>query len=88
MLDIFIELGVLDAFPFQPFVQRIFVQLEVGLEEVPMFQRVLGAFHISFGRVADEGLGVVPEVFPEDIQEAVRPAVGDGLYVIMRAAYI
>ena len=53
------------------------------MEQVPVFERVLGTFHISFGRVADEGLGVVPEVLPEDVQEAVRPAVGDGLYAIM-----
>ena len=67
MLHIFIELGVLDAFPFQPFIQRIFIQLKVGLEEVPMFQRVLGAFHVPLRRVPNKRLGVVPEVLPEDI---------------------
>ena len=79
MLDIFIKLGVLDAFPFQPFVERIFIQLKVGLEEVPVLEGMLGAFHVPFGRVPNKRLGVVPEVFPKHIQEAVRPAVGDGL---------
>ena len=88
MLDIFIKLGVLDAFPFQPFIQRIFIQLKVGLEEVPVLQRVLGALHVPLRRVPNKRLGVVPEVFPKNIQEAVRPAVRDGLCVIMRAAYI
>ena len=84
MLDVLVELGVLDAFSLQPFVERVLVELEVSLEEVPMFERVFRTLHVSLGRVPNKRLGVVPEVLPEDVQEAVRPAVGDGLYAIMR----
>ena len=48
-----------------------------------MFEGMLSGLHVPLRRVADEGLGVVPEVLPEDVQKTVRPAVGDGLYAIM-----
>ena len=81
-LHVLVELGVFYPFSFQPFVERVLVQLKVGLEEVPVLERVLGALHVPFRRVPNKGLGVVPEVFPEDIQEPVRPAVGDRLCVL------
>ena len=67
VLDVLVELGVLDALPLQPFVERVLVELEVGLEQVPVFEGVLGTFHISFGRVPNEGLGVVSEIFSKHI---------------------
>ena len=67
MLHILVELGVLDALPLQPFIQRVFVELQVGLEQIPVFEGMLRTFHVPLRRVADEGLGVVSEIFSKYI---------------------